>query len=173
MYYVTKTAYVGPNKFQDDCADIDYIQISTSPATTNSSGEICLNGWCGTTNDFSVHAHGEYATLEEARSAIAEMFGDVRDSDGVNDRFASCCEEGVIEIYKPGRYIPMGREATANWAYVSIKADIKADTTDDRILELIDEYEADANDIGYTLGGDLEDFMRKRRQELREEIEKV
>jgi hypothetical protein len=161
MYYIIETNYVGPNQTQDQYVDVDKIEISTSPAITNSSHEERTEGWCGTTNDWAVYAHGEYATIEEARAAIAEKFGDSFESD----------DEDVVETYKPGKFAPMNSQATADWAYEGIRSDIDADTTDERIAELVTEYEAEANSNGYTLDSDLEDFMRERRQELRDELE--
>lgn len=170
MYYIIVTNYVGPNQTQDQYVDVDKIEISTSPAITNSSHEERTEGWCGTTNDWAVYAHGEYVTIEEARAAVTEKFGEVRDSDANGDSFKSC-DESVVEIYKPGKYAPMSSSCTADWAYEGIQSDIEADTTDERIAELVVEYEAEANSNGYTLDSDLAYFMQQRRQELRDELE--
>lgn len=170
MCYIIETNYVGPNQTQDKYVDVDKIEISTSPAITNSSNEERIEGWCGTTNDWAVYAHGEYATIEEARTAVTEKFGDVRDTDANGDSFESY-DEDVVEVYKPGKYEIMSSEATAEWAYESIQSDIDANTTDERIARLVAEYEAAANDDGYTLDSDLEYLMQERRQELREELE--
>ncbi|EDB4569479.1 hypothetical protein A7C82_17275 [Salmonella enterica subsp. enterica serovar Panama] len=170
MYYIIETNYVGPNQTQDQYVDVDKIEISTSPAITNSSHEKRTEGWCGTTNGWAVYAHGEYATIEEARAAITAKFGEVRDSDHNGDGFESD-DESVVEIYKPGKYARMSLQATAEWAYAGIQSDIEANTTDERIVELVAEYEAEANSDGYTLDINLEGFMRKRRQELRVELE--
>lgn len=170
MYYVIETNYVGPNQTQDQYVDADKIEISTSPAITNSSHEVRLEGWCGTTNDWAVYAHGEYATIEAARVAIAEKFGEVRGADADGYSFESDNADAV-ETYKPGKFAPMSSQATADWAYAGIQSDIAADTTDERIAELVAEYEADANRNGYTLDSDLEDFMRQRRQELLDGLE--
>lgn len=168
MYYVIETKYVGPNQTQDRYVDADTIEISTSPAITNCSHEERTEGWCGTTNDRAVYAHGAYATIEAARAAITEKFGDVRDSDPNGDRFESD-DDDVIETYKPGKYEPMSRQATADWAYEGIQNAIAADTSDARIAELVAEFEAEANSQGYTMDGDLADFMHERRQELRDQ----
>lgn len=170
MYYIIETKYVGPNQTQDRYVDVDKIEISTSPAITNSSHEKRIEGWCGTTNDWTVFAHGEYATVEEARAAITEKFGEVRDSDANGGSFESY-DEDVVETYKPGKYAPMSSQATADWAYEGIQEGIEAETTDERIAELVAEYEAEANSYGYTLDSDLEHFMQGRRQELRDEVE--
>ena len=169
MYYIIETNYVGPNQTEDQYVDVDTIEISTSPAITNSSHEQRTEGWCGTTNDQAVYAHGEYATIEEARAAITDKFGEVRDSDDNGDSFES--DEDVVETYKPGKYAPMSSQATADWAYEGIRYDIEATTTDERIAELVSEYESEANSNGYTLDSDLEGFMQERRQELRDELE--
>lgn len=169
MYYIIETKYVGPNQTQDQYVDVDKIEISTTPAIGNSSHEVRTEGWCGTTNDWAVYAHGEYATIDEARDAITEQFGEVRDCDA-NGYFFKSDDENVVETYKPGKYDPMSSQATADWAYEGIQSDIEADTTDERIAELVAEYEAWANGNGYTLDSDLEGFMRERRQELRDEL---
>lgn len=169
MYYIIETKYVGPNQTQDQYVDGDKIEISTSPATTNSSHEERTEGWCGTTNDWAVYAHGEYATIEEARTAIADKFGVVRDSDPNGDSF-ELDSENVVEVYKPG-YEPMSSQATADWAYERIQSEIEADTSDERIAELVAEYESEANSNGHTLCSNLEDFMKEHRQELRDELE--
>lgn len=166
MFYIVETNYVGPNQDQDQYVGADTIEIRITPATTNSSREVCTDGWCGTTNDWAVYAHGEYATIEEARAAIAEKFGDVRDTDPNGDNFDSLGDDGVEEVYKPGKYAPMSRSETADWAYEGIQLDIEADTTDERIAELVAEYEEQANSEGYTLDGDLRGLMEAHRQEL-------
>lgn len=165
MYYIIENNYVGPNQTQDQYVDADKIEISTTPAMTNSSHEERTEGWCGTTNDWAVFAHGAYATIEEARAAITEKFGEVREFEGNGNSV------DVVETYKKGKYAPMGRQETADWAYEGMRSDIKAETTDERISELVAEYEADANRNGYTLDSKLEDFMLDRRQELRDEQE--
>lgn len=169
MYYIIETIYTGPNWDQDQYVDADRIEITTTPAIGNCSREVCIDGWCGTTNDWAVYAHGEYETLEEARDAIIETFGVVRDSDPNGDSFESF-DENVVETYKTGKYATMSRQATADWAYEGIKSDIEADTTDERIAELVEEYEEEANRQGFTLDSDLDCFMLDRRQELRAEL---
>lgn len=170
MYYIIETNYVGPNRTHDQYVDVDRIDISTSPAMTNLSHVERTEGWCGTTNGWSVYAHGEYDTIDAARAAIAEKFGDVRNSNPDGDSFESD-DDDVVETYKVGRFAPMSRLDTADWAYQGILSDIEADTTDERIDELVAEYEAEANSIGYALHSDLKAIMQERRQELRDELD--
>lgn len=171
MYYVVTVSYVGPNQDEASHIDADVIEIRTSPARTNSSREKRIEGWCGTTNDWDVYAHGKYTSIQKARSAIYEKFGDVREIDLSDDIRGHEGKEGgaVVETYKRGKYQPMSYDETAEWAYESIRSDIRADTTDDRISELAELYREDANIEGYELHSRLEDLMYEHRSEMSEE----
>ena len=171
MYYIISIDYVGPNS--DQHVDANSIEIRTAPATTNSSHEPRTDGWCGTTNDWAVYAHGEYPTLQAAQAAVREIWPCVRDRDPEGDDYMpesyEAEEYGVVAVYKPGKYSPMGRDATADWAYEGIRASISADTTDAEIRDMVDEFECAANSDGYTLDSDLQAMMEERRQDLRDE----
>lgn len=172
MFYIIETIYTGPNQDSEKFVDADRIEISKQPAHTNMSNEVRTVGWCGTTNDWSTHAHGEYSTLEEARAAVAATFGEVRSSTPLADEFESD-DENVVEVYKRGKYEPMSREATADWSYSGFSEDIDANTTDERIEELASEYEATANSEGYTLDSRLKDYMLEFRNEKHTELEEA
>ena len=160
-YYIIKTDYVGPN--QDQNIDADTIEISTEPARKNMSGEICLSGWCGTTNDWVVYAHGVYDSEDEARAAINAEFGAVREGNE-NEDFWSF-NPASVAVFKPGEYTPFNRSETENWIYESMHNDITAKTTDDEIKTIAADYEDSANDGGYTLT-DAEEIMENYRDAL-------
>lgn len=168
MFYIIETKYVGPN--HDQNVDADTVEITTVPAETNSSHEVRTEGWCGTTNDWSVYAHGEYETLEAAKKAVKEIFGEVRDCDSERHDFGGY-DTAAVEVYKPGKFSPMSRQETADWAHDGMRSDITADTTDEQIAELVAEYEGYANSDGCTLDGDLEDMMIRYRDDKRAERE--
>jgi hypothetical protein len=170
MFYVIENKYTGPNQDQDQYADVDTIVISTTPAVTNSSNEERTDGWCGTTNDWAVYAHGEYETIEAARAAIAEQFGDVRDRDANWDEFESM-DDDVVEVFKPGKYEPMCKEAVADWSYETAKEEITAETTDEEIAGMVDEYESEANSNGSSCAEHIEDVLIEFRDNLREEMD--
>jgi hypothetical protein len=170
MYYVIETCYVGPN--HDQHVDADTICISSTPAVGNSSLQECVDGWCGTTNDWAVYGHGVYASVESARAALHASFGEVRDCDLDGDAFESY-DWDVLETFKPGKYAPMGREAVGDWAHTAIMKDIEAGTSDARIVELAAEFEAEANSNGYALDGHIMEFLLDRRRELQDEIWKA
>jgi len=165
MYYVIETDYVGPGQDTDQYIDAGQICISTVPARTNRSGESRTEGWCGTDNGWAVYAHGQYATVDEARDAIANIFGDVRPLEYV----AAGSDDGVIEAYKPGKYVPYGPDATAVWAQDVIIEDIGPDTSDERIKELVTDYVSYGRDEGVMLDQRcLRHLMIERRAEMRD-----
>ena len=142
--FIIEENYVGPNR--DQHIDADTIKITTEPATHNMSGTPCLDGWCGTTNDWATYARGEFPNLEAAEAFIRENYKDVREIDDFYD------EGGTVKaVYKPGKYEPISKEATGNFIYDSLHDSVTESTTDDEIRALVDEWEAAANDEGWTL----------------------
>lgn len=167
MFYIIRRNYVGPNWADQKFIDFDTIEILTAPATTNQSHEICLEGWCGTTNDIEVVAYGEYATLEAARNAITSIFGKVRKiavgDDGPNG------DRSILETYKPGEFRRESLEATQAWGYEIIEEMISSDTSDAEIDSRVERLERESNDEGYTRKANLQYLMSERREELRVE----
>ncbi|EBR3449818.1 hypothetical protein RF182_17600 [Escherichia coli] len=169
MFYLVETKYIGPQPHDDRNVDSHKIEICTKPAGYDEQKKPILEGWCGSFNDHSVYMHGQYETLDEAREAMSRIFGEVREADA--DESVLEPDEDILECYKVGKYIPMSSDATGSWAYDVINSEITADTTDERISQLVVECEAEANSLGYKLSKDLEDFMEQRRQELRDQAE--
>jgi|SRR5690625_509905 len=161
-YYIVAHNYVGPNQNDDQYFDIDDIKICTKPATTNMSGEIRTEGWCGTTDDWSVHAHGEYDSLDAARDAIVKMFGVVRrvDTDltdiGTDWYYESV---GMVEAYKEGEFAYCTVDKTHELIYESVVNDIDEHTSDDVIDVLVKEYTEDLNENGYAPHASLRDIL--------------
>lgn len=170
MYYISEVNYEGVNQNQDIYADVNQIEISTEPPVENMSKEIKLEGWCGTTDGWATYAHGEYNTIDEAVKAVKEIFGTVREEDPNGVAFESM-EPDLVKVFKPGKYAQMGYNETEEWAYAGFLHDITAFTTDELIQELVESYEHEANNQGYTLDSYLDVMMRDRRKELREELE--
>jgi hypothetical protein len=66
----------------------------------------------------------------------------------------------------------MNAAQTVDWCCEGLREDVSADTTDERIAALVDEYEAAANDEEYTLDESaLSEYITERRDELRAERE--
>lgn len=162
MFYIIEREFVGPD--QEQHPDGTEIRIQTVPGRTNSSHEERTSGWLGTTNDWSEHAHGDYATLEEARAAIEERFGVCRERELEMMDFVA--DDTVVAAFRPGLYQPMSRAATADWIFSGLKDCVTADTTDDDIADLINEWELAVNEEGCTLDDSAEDMARKYRDEL-------
>lgn len=167
MYYVIETNYSGPNP--DQYIDYDTIVISTTPARYNGSGEPCTDGWAGTNNDRSVHAHGEYPTIEDATAAITDLFGDVRGSDCNGYPFEPD-DPDILQIYKPGKYAPMSVEETGDWLHYGMRIDITNHTTTAELHALLADYEAAANECGYTLNPEALGIMSEYRDGLIAEL---
>ena len=164
MYYITLNKNVGPNQSEAQYVDSTTIEISTLAAKYVGSDEECLNGHCGTYNDWSTRAYGSYDTLEQAEQAVIRMFGDVREMQEFE--FYQDSLESVVRSYRPGKYVPMADQQTADWLYDGMVSDITADTTDERLAELLMEYEGEANDQGYTLSSSAEDYLKEYRDSL-------
>jgi hypothetical protein len=160
MFYIIERKYVGPNQTDAQYCDAHTVLIQSVPGRTNSSHEERTEGWLGTTNEWAEHAHGEYETLEAARAAVEEKFGKCRESDLTWED-----PDTAVELYRVGEYEPMSREATGDWIYGGLRADVTAKTTDEQLEELIAEYEAAANDEGCTLDSDAIDMAREYRDE--------
>jgi hypothetical protein len=162
MLYIIEREYVGPN--QDQHADDGhYIIIQNVPGRTNSSHEERTDGWLGTTNDWAEYARGEYETIEAAHAAIEARFGTCRlDADNDEVRY----DDDVAEVWRVGEFAQMSREETSDWIYSGLQADVTADTTDERLEALIEEYEAEIRSEGYTLDARAIDMAKEYRDEL-------
>lgn len=164
MFYIIETEYVGGNRHEDAYADADYIVISSKPAYGNLSGEPIISGWCGNENaSWQTTAHGQYDTIEDARAAIAEIFGDVR--------LTASLTAHAVETYRPGKYRPISGDQVGDWAYEFVKNNVTAETTDEQIKALVAECEKSANSEGYTLPREITTFMEEFRAELRDQDE--
>ena len=120
----------------------DHVDISKSPARTNSSHEICTDGWCGSTNDVSVCAHGEFKTEIDARNYIEKNF----ETRG----FSEYCkygldewqyDEDVIDRFMIGEVEDMDESEVGDFIYEYMMECVTASTTDEEILALEEELE--------------------------------
>lgn len=157
MYYIIETEYVGPNAHEN--AGRHWIAIATEPAVNNGNGEPCVNGWCGTTNDYCVTAHGAYETLEEAEAALDKTFPEKRDWNGYTDF------DDVVR-YGYGKFEPMNFSEAEDWLYEAMRTDITTETTDDEIDALAIGYEDIANSENYTIEDWAVTILRKYRDNL-------
>ena len=161
-YYVIEEKYAGAN--QDQHLDDNTIKITTEPAMTNSSHEICLDGWAGTTDDWAVYARGVYDSKEAAEKFIKTLYKDTREADFDDN------DQSIVAVYKPGKYEPLCKEETGNSIYESVISSVTQTTTDDEISALVDDWEREANSQGCTLTGAY-DMAIDYRDELLEDIE--
>ena len=144
-HYVIEENYVGANRDQN--IDADQIKITTEPARKNMSNEVCLDGWCGTTNDWAVYARGVYDSKEAAEKAIEALYKEIREVEFDDN------DQSIVAMYKPGKYEPLCKEETGDFIYDALISSVTQTTTDDEIRALVDEWEATANSEGWTLTG--------------------
>jgi hypothetical protein len=167
-YYIVEVRYTGPNPEQH--LNDDYYEISTLPPR-NMSHTICTEGWLGTTNNISRHAHGEFETLDEARAALDALTGDnYREPEDWEPYTQLDDDDETIEpaeVRLIGKLVRLSCSETREWAYQSVRDDIHADTTDEQIEALVADYISNANDDGIAPDeDDLRALMVARRDEL-------
>ena len=176
MFYIVESDYVGPNP--DENVDGNMVFITQRPHLTNSSHEPRTHGWCGTSNDIETTGHGEYQTRREAENAISARWGECREESiddhdlrlDIDEEDGETSDDFVVAAYRVGAYEPMTRSDTQDWLYSAMQEDIEADTTDERLVELEEEWDSAANAEGQTLWRrDIQDWARERRAELQEE----
>lgn len=160
-YYLIRREYVGPNAADDRYIDATTIEIRTEPARFNGSGAVCVYGWGGTTNDWATYADGEYATLDEAKAAVATKFGLVRNRTPDGDTLESD-DEDVVEVCKPGLYAPATRDHTLEWC---INSQVAGNMTDAELDAMAAEITDALATEGYTPHADLRDILTKLRDD--------
>ena len=102
MFYIIERKYVGVDK--DRLTDANTINISPIPACNKRTGEIRINGCCGTTNNWATHAHGKHKTVEHALEAIKEKFGD-----NSRTNIYAYNDDDTIQLFRPSEISPKGK----------------------------------------------------------------
>ena len=154
-YDITWHTYTGPNPLDERNINYDCAIIRKGPAP------------CG---EYS------YPTIEAARAAIAAEWPEHREvtpDNGLDwpdrDILEGYPGDGEpVEVYKPGLYPRLSPATSVELEWRGIKADIKADTTDEQIDDLVDAYADEVLAEGYILDQDaIRKAMLERRDELR------
>jgi len=161
QYYVVEKQNVGPN--QDQYLNAHTLTVQTVPARGNMSKKPIEDGWCGTTNDWSINARGKFNTLEDAEKYIIEAYGPCRP---LTDLYP---DEGEVKIYGVGQYEKMNMEETGNWAYDYIKSEINARSTDHELEEIINALRELAHREGWEIAEKTMNILTQRRKDLQEE----
>jgi hypothetical protein len=171
MYYVLTCEYVGPNTRdsagnRQSCNPV--ATIETQPGRTNQSGQERIEGWLGTTNDWSRTAHGEFETLEAARAQCASLGCTVlvENEDSL---------DGTVETYRDPADLADHWEAE-EWFQNADPDGLAAETTDEELEQIM--FREDAFAAGPDSGSsnphgvilhDLDKWLIARRAELRGE----
>lgn len=124
------------------------VKITNKPARTNMSGEILLDGWCGTTDNVSVIAFGEYDSQAEAQAFIDQYFnGDLRYTEWDEN------DGDIVAMYKLGKYEPMDLESTGSFIHDEMVERVTAETSDYELDDMVNEWEREARRNLGTLTG--------------------
>ena len=162
MFYLISIEYVGANKLDSRghiIGDSETVQLTTTPPKTNMSGEVLVNGWLGTTNDWSHNALGEFKTLEDALEELKILgFTSRVDSDSCNV---------VSEWQRPSAALE--KWSAEDWLLNTMGAelickdyDITAETTDDELEIISDNINKEAEGDNVNLFGSMELLMELR-----------
>ena len=140
-YYIEEIRYCGPNPQDEKYIDFDRFEITTVPPRTNSSGEIRLDGWLGTTNDVARYAHGAHESLAAAEGAVEDLLG----HEFRRERGDSLPPDSLASVYRPGRVSPVTDEFLGWWLEME---DVPADADDEHLAERANELHIDLEDDG-------------------------
>ncbi|WP_419621514.1 hypothetical protein [Thiolapillus sp.] len=139
-YYIEEIRYCGPNPQSEKYIDFDRFEITTIPPRTNSSNEICLDGWLGTTNDVARYAHGAHKSLEAAKGIVRDLLG----YEYRRDRY-DVLPPDVLVSYRPGRVPPVTDEFLGLWLDT---VEVPADADDEHLARLAEELHIDLVEDG-------------------------
>lgn len=147
-YYVSSNSYVGPDEGRDD----DVVVISTRPCRTNSSHEERIEGWCGTTNNMSLTAHGVFESLAAAKTYAEDeiLDGDFREiyAGGEPEDADFFFDPDVVAAYRIGDAPTMTPSESVDWMLGFGDTDITKDTTDDQIVEMARSWSEESVEHG-------------------------
>lgn len=152
-FYIIEQSYEGPNP--DDHLDDQTFRVQTRPGLGNLSHKPILHGWLGTTNDWCKIAHGEFATLDEAKAEIDRLTANSYREDELEaeDRYNK-----ILYRVRVGRLEPWNAAASQDWCWESMRDRIDVVTTDDEILDWSEECANDAASENFLL--DLDAVVR-------------
>jgi len=157
MFYVIERKPVQLSHLICRMHDLDEIAICTRPAKTYDPDE-----------DYMLESElGEYVSAELAEAAIAAALdGKLRRHDPFGRRFVSG-DSSVVVTYRPGKYTPLGVDATVDHVISDVIERVTADMTRRDMRRLAGQLEQAANDEGWTLADNLLDLIEGRCEFLR------
>jgi len=166
MYYVLERKYVGPDPEQH--INEHALFITEAPGRKNMSGEECTSGWLGTTNDWAEYAHGEFASLENARQAVAGIAGeDGYRAASPEDNPLSDLDDSIVEEYRVGALPFLTSSGSKEYALAAAQDEVTSVTDDEELDRITDEI---CRDIRENTGCEPNcNAIRKLAEEIRED----
>ena len=163
-YYIEEICYCGPDEHTDAYIDFHRFEITTEPTRKNMSGDICLDGWLGTSNDVARYAHGAYDSLAAAEYAIQNpLDGEYRRDDEPAD------SPDVVAVYRIGRLPPVPDEALGIWLQ---DVDVPADADDAALRRQAKDLASELEDTGVSASVErIRESLESLRDDARAELE--
>lgn len=126
--YAVYNDYVGVNADNKQHIDADYIALQKDKP---GAAELTM-----VIDDWSTRLMGEFETIKEAEQYLENELGGLREDELLNDD-----GDGIIALYKPGKYGLITAEHVEDFVCESLKNDVHADMSESEILELAKSYE--------------------------------
>jgi len=164
MFYVCKFNFCPVNRYRDSGNDFDTDIIAVLSKYPEANWHDF--GHNPFSSDFQVSIVGEYATLDEARTAFLAFYPEHRDACDSDIVPLSEAFNGVVEVYKLRKFKPLGPEGSMVWVSDDMVRDVKAETTDEEISQLWEAYQQEANDSENSLDEVVVDALRNYRDNL-------
>ncbi len=158
MFYVCKFNFCPSNSYRDPNEDFDRDMVAIfSKYPEGNEQEIEHNA---ISSEFQISIVGKYDTLDEARTAFLALYPEHRaagDSDVVT---LSEAYDGLVNVFKSGKFEPLGPEGSLVWINDDMALDVTAATTDEDVEQLRVAYQQEANGAEKMLDEVVVDALR-------------
>lgn len=147
----------------------DQVIVSRNPAIGNLDRKPVLEGWAGSINDLSTHAHGSYSTFESAQAMAIDVALTLSNGSGSREADLSDIEiaTGISFKLLAGALESLGKDASHGWLWAATEEPGFASAN---LAELTVELIEIARDDGFSIESELAmEYLTERQQEVREE----
>lgn len=147
----------------------DQVIVSRNPAIGNFDRKPVLEGWAGSINDLSTHAHGKYTTADAAQAVAIDVALTLSNGSGSREADLSDIEIATGISFKlfVGALESLNKDASHGWLWAATEEPGFATAN---LAELTVELIEIARDDGFAIDPDLAiEYLTERQQEVRED----
>jgi len=161
-YYVVSEFHTPFNRDAIESIDSDRIYINRTPTFP-------INGIIDETCSSLVKGHGEYDSYSDARRAVRTLFGQVHKASWMLTEVEAIkfVFSGTISVFATGKFERVDSDSAKSFIWENMNLDVKADSTDREVNDLVDRYEIMMNEMGYTIRWCARDIMVEYREQLK------